>query len=259
MSALEEELTRLNVFIGKRLREKRRKLGLTLAQVGEGLGVSHQQIQKYEQGQTRASAAILHQIGQMYGVGLQFFVQGYASLCPHTNRKITDVVFHDPNGTLHVLLVEDDPADEFMIRSALESTNHKIHVFSVHDGAQALDFLRYKTMNVDFPRPDLILLDLSIPKRDGLNVLKEIKRDREIQDVPVVVLTNGISGQEMDTVYKNHAAGYVCKTEDPQIFQNKIVTLINYWSSVAVLPGTAQDQDHFLHEGKVEIQRAVGE
>ncbi len=244
MSTLEEDLMQLNIFIGKRLREKRRKLGLTLAQVGESLGVSHQQIQKYEQGQTRASAAILHQIAQMYGVNLQFFVQGYVSLYMRHEKRASNVIFHDPNKTLHVLLVEDDPADEFMLRSSLESTNHKINVFSVHDGAQALNFLRYKTMNVDFPRPDFILLDLSIPKRDGLHVLKEIKRDREIQVIPVIVLTNGINAQEMDTVYRNHAAGYISKTSDYQTFQDKITTLISYWSTVAVLPGTAQDQEY---------------
>ncbi|RZI45334.1 response regulator [Candidatus Finniella inopinata] len=244
MEYLADDLKELDVFIGRRLREKRHKLGFTLAQVGENLGISHQQIQKYEQAQSRVSAGVLYQISQFYGVSPHYFYQGFTPPNQRNEKKKSDVVFHNPSKELHILLVEDDPADELIMRRALDATNHKINLFCVHDGAQTIDFLRYKQdLNVDFPRPDLILLDINIPKRDGFNVLKEIKRDRLLQDIPVIVLTNGISVEEMLSVYQNYAAGYICKTFDYANFAANIATLINYWSSVVVLPGTSQDQD----------------
>lgn len=248
MDSLTDDLKELDVFIGKRLREKRHKLGFTLSQVGENLGISHQQIQKYEQSQSRISAGILYRIAQFYGESPQFFYQGFIPLYKRVEKPKNNLIFHNPSKMLHILLVEDDPADELIMRRALEATNHKINVFCVHDGAQTIDFLRYKKdINVDFPRPDLILLDLNIPKRDGFNVLKEIKRDRCIQDIPVVVLTNGISTEEMVNSYQNFASGYICKSFDNTSFQSNIHTLINYWSSVVVLPGTAQED--FLDDG----------
>jgi CheY-like chemotaxis protein len=153
----------------------------------------------------------------------------------------TDIISHNLEKPLSILLVEDDPTDELLTRRALEAADHKVHIFCVHDGAQAIEFLRYKTMNVDFPRPDIVLLDLNIPKRDGQTVLKEIKRDREIQDIPVIILTNSISVQEMIMVYKNQASGYISKSFDYDVFQKNMIGLVDYWSTVVVLPNTAQE------------------
>lgn len=251
MDSLTDDLKELDIYIGKRLRERRHKLGFTLAQVGENLGISHQQIQKYEQAQSRVSAGILYRIAQFYGETPQFFYQGFIPPYKRSQKLKNNLIFHNPHKPLHILLVEDDPADELVMRRALEASNHKISIFCVHDGAQTIDFLRYKKdINVDFPRPDLILLDLNIPKRDGFNVLKEIKRDRFIQDIPVIVLTNGISTQEMVNAYQNFASGYICKSFDYNSFQTNIHTLINYWSSVVVLPGTAQE--NFLEDENSE-------
>jgi DNA-binding response OmpR family regulator len=100
----------------------------------------------------------------------------------------------------------------------------------------ALDFLRNKTTSVDFPRPDVILLDLNIPKRDGATVLREIKRDRDISDIPVIIMTNSINFQEMISCYKSFAAGYICKPFDFDIFQNCIDSFARYWAQSVVLP-----------------------
>lgn len=237
-----EEIKELDVYVGKKLREKRQKLGMTLAYVAEKLCVSHQQIQKYEQAQSRISAGMLYHIGQLYGVPSQYFFDGFqATQQKKGERAGTDIISHNLEKPLSILLVEDDPTDELLTRRALEAADHKVNIFCVHDGAQAIEFLRYKTMNVDFPRPDIILLDLNIPKRDGQTVLKEIKRDREIQDIPVVILTNSISVQEMIAVYKNQASGYISKSFDYDVFQKNMIGLVEYWSTVVVLPNTAQD------------------
>jgi CheY-like chemotaxis protein/plasmid maintenance system antidote protein VapI len=239
-----ENIKELDMHVGKRLREKRQKLGMTLAYVAERLGVSHQQIQKYEQAQSRISAGMLYQIGQLYGVPSQYFFDGFQSSKQKLGEKrSTDIICHNREKALNILLVEDDPTDELLTRRALEAANHKVNIFCVHDGAQAIEFLRYKTMNVDFPRPDIVLLDLNIPKRDGHYVLKEIKRDRDIQDIPVVILTNSISVQEMISVYKNQASGYISKSFDFDLFQKSMVGFVEYWSLVVVLPNTSQDME----------------
>ena len=238
-----DEIRELDVYVGKRLREKRQKLGMTLAYVAEKLTVSHQQIQKYEQAQSRISAGMLYHVGQLYGVPSQYFFDGFQSSQQRKSGKVcTDVISHNHDKPLSILLVEDDPTDELLTRRALEGADRKVQIFCVHDGAQAVEFLKYKTMSVDFPRPDIVLLDLNIPKRDGQAVLKEIKRDRDIQDIPVIILTNSISVQEMITVYKNQASGYISKSFDYDIFQKNMVGLVDYWSTIVVLPNTAQDE-----------------
>ena len=234
----------LEEYVGRRLREKRQKLGMTLAYVAEKLSISHQQIQKYEQAQSRISAAILFQIGQVYGVPSHYFFEGYRSDIEKKPEipAPTDVITYREEKNLNILLVEDNPADELLTRRALEASKHKINVFCVHDGVQAIEFLRYKTLAADFPRPDVVLLDLNIPKRDGHTVLKEIKRDRDIQDIPVVILTNSISIQEMVSIYKNYASGYISKSFDYDVFEDSLIGFVNYWVSVVVLPNTAQEQ-----------------
>ncbi|MCX7338588.1 MAG: response regulator [Alphaproteobacteria bacterium] len=232
-------LKEIDIFVGKRLREKRQKLALTLAQVGEKLGVSHQQIQKYEQAQSRISASILFQIGQFYGVSSHYFFDGFQHQGKKSDSLNLGTISQDAVTVLNILLVEDDPADELLARRALESANIKINIFCVHDGVQALDFLRHGSVSIDFPRPDLVLLDLNIPKRDGHTVLKEIKRDREIQEIPVIILTNSISIQAMVNAYKNSASGFICKSFDYDHFEQSIAGLVNYWGSVVVLPSSA--------------------
>lgn len=232
----------LETYVGRRLREKRQKLGMTLAYVAEKLSISHQQIQKYEQAQSRISAPILYQIGQVYGVPSQYFFEGYKPSCEkNLESPLSDVITSREEKSLNILLVEDNPADELLTRRALEASQERLNIFCVHDGVQAIEFLRYKTLAADFPRPDVVLLDLNLPKRDGHAVLKEIKRDRDIQDIPVIVLSNSISIQEMISAYKNYACGYIVKSFDYDIFQEALIGFVKYWVSVVILPNTAKD------------------
>ena len=222
--------------IGKQLREKRTKRGFTLASIANQLGVSHQQIQKYEQAQSRVSAAMLYKFSKLFGVGIeQFFTDIQQNQNCDNTEKQSVVIDTSPRPLLNILIIEDNPADETITRKALENLNN-IKILCVHDGMQALEVLRYKTLCTDFPTPDLILLDVSIPKRDGISVLKEIKRDREIQNIPVVMLTNNVSSEVMMTSYKLGAAGYICKSFDYETFKDNLLDCVKYWSKVVVLP-----------------------
>lgn len=240
MKSTNELPKELDVYIGKRLRMKRQKLGLTLSDLGEKIGVSHQQIQKYEQAQSRISAILLYQLCQILGVESNYFFQGFSAFSKNTELASSDIIIPDHESPLNVLLVEDDAADELLTRRAFSECSVFVNLFTVHDGMAAMDFLRNKLISVDFPRPDIILLDLNIPKRDGATVLREIKRDRDLNDIPVIIMTNGINFQEMLSCYKAYASGYICKPFDYDVFQNNIDALARYWAKSVVLPNRSR-------------------
>lgn len=138
---------------------------------------------------------------------------------------------------IDVLLVEDDPGDELMTREAFEfnKVGNNLHV--VRDGEQALDFLYRRGEYANAIRPDLILLDLNLPKYDGRQVLEKIKSDEDLADIPVVILTT--SGAEEDIVrsYKLHANAYVTKPVDLDQFIAAVRQIDDFWVQVVRLPG----------------------
>ena len=113
-----------------------------------------------------------------------------------------------------VLLVEDDPGDVMMIREAFEESKQHGELYTVGDGKQALNFLRRAGGFTNAPRPGLILLDLSLPGRDGLEILAEVKTDADLLTIPVVVLTSSRSPEDIQRCYSLHANAYVTKPKD---------------------------------------------
>jgi CheY-like chemotaxis protein len=113
-----------------------------------------------------------------------------------------------------VLLVEDDPGDVLMIREAFEESKQCGELYVVGDGEQALNFLCRAGGFANAPRPGLILLDLSLPGRDGLEILGELKTDADLLTIPVVVLTSSRSPKDIQRCYSLHANAYVTKPKD---------------------------------------------
>ena len=113
-----------------------------------------------------------------------------------------------------VLLVEDDPGDVMMITEAFEESKQPGELYTVGDGGQALSFLRRAGGFTAAPRPGLILLDLSLPGRDGLEILAEVKTDGDLLTIPVVVLTSSRSPKDIQRCYSLHANAYVTKPKD---------------------------------------------
>lgn len=227
-------------YIGYKLREKRQKLNFTLSDIATRLGISLQQVQKYEQGKSRVPAIFLYKIARILGVTPDYFFEGIENINSSFLKSNTggDISFERPK-SINIFLVEDDPSDELLIRNILNTCKYKVKVFSTHDGEKALELLRNRKTISIFPRPDLILLDLNIPKRDGHHVLKEIKRDQDLCDIPVIILTNSISVKEMVSTYRNYAAGYICKSFDLEIFHQNIIKMIEYWADIVILPRMA--------------------
>ena len=230
----------LDHYIGKRLREKRLKRGLTLEDLSEKLNLSRQQLQKYETAQSRLSTTILYHLGLLLDVKPSYFFQGYANFQKKAQPPVANIIVPDRQSTLNILLIEDDAADQLLTRRAFEECSVNVNLLAMHDGIAALGFLRNESTSVDFPRPDLILLDLNIPKQDGASVLNELKSDPNLVDIPVIILTNSIDFKEMHSCYKAHAAGYLCKTFDFDVFQNNLDILAQYWALSAVLPNRSQ-------------------
>ena len=139
-----------------------------------------------------------------------------------------------------ILLVEDSPADIVLTREVLEESRILMNLEVVEDGQAALDHLARSTVDESIPKPDLILLDLNLPKRNGFEVLEEIKTDPDLRRIPVVVLTT--SDEEADVLesYNLHANGYITKPIDFEQFHGMIRAIEDFWFGVVRLPKRAE-------------------
>jgi len=135
-----------------------------------------------------------------------------------------------------VLLVEDDPGDVLMTREAFEHHRIRNTLHVVNDGEQALQFLHQTGEYVGAPRPGLILLDLNLPRRDGLEVLAELKEDPALRVIPVVILTTSQADEDILRSYALHANAYVSKPVDFERFIDVIRQIDNFFITVVELP-----------------------
>ena len=136
---------------------------------------------------------------------------------------------------VHVLLVEDDPGDVLMTKEAFEHYKLRNVLHVVTDGEQALHFLRRTGGYADAPRPGLILLDLNLPRLDGLEVLAELKADPVLKVIPVVILTTSQAQQDVLRSYALHANAYVSKPVDFETFMEVIRQIDNFFVTVVKL------------------------
>jgi len=138
--------------------------------------------------------------------------------------------------TIDILLVEDNPADIDLTKEALEECKIANNLYIVSDGENALAFLRKERNFRDKPRPDLILLDLNLPKIDGREILTEIKNDDNLKQIPVVILTTSESKEDITEMYKLHANCYITKPVDINQFIKVVQSIGDFWFSIVKLP-----------------------
>ena len=143
----------------------------------------------------------------------------------------------DDNTAIHLLLVEDDPGDVLMTQEALASAKilHELHV--VNDGESAVAFLQREGEHAGAPRPDLVFLDLNLPRMDGREVLALVKADESLRSIPVVVLTTSSAEEDVLRSYGLHANAYVTKPVDFQAFMHVVRQIDDFFLTVARLPG----------------------
>src|SRR6202046_4752931 len=141
---------------------------------------------------------------------------------------------------IEVLLVEDSPGDVRLTREAFKDAKVHIHLNVAADGVEAMDFLKREGKHANAPRPDLILLDLNLPKKDGREVLEEIKKSPTLKIIPVVILTTSASEADILKSYRLHANCYITKPVSLDGFLTVVKSIDNFWLSVVKLPRERQ-------------------
>ncbi len=137
----------------------------------------------------------------------------------------------------HILLIEDNPGDVRLTQEAFKESKNKIQLEVVTDGVEAINYLRKEPPFEQMPTPDLILLDLNIPKWDGKEVLSVIKADDMLKRIPVVVLTTSNAGVDILKTYDLHANCFINKPIDYDKFFDIIHKIEEFWLSTAIVPG----------------------
>ncbi|AZL16257.1 response regulator [Rickettsiales endosymbiont of Stachyamoeba lipophora] len=226
-------INNLDLFVGKKIKFFRNKMNWPLKVLASQIDVSIQQLQRYEQGVNKISATLLYQVAKIFEVSIKCFFEGIeeeSSLPGDVN-------------VFNILLVEDDSKDEFLLRKALSDFPEKLNIYSFHDGQEALNFIKAMGTTtqqaIQFPIPDLIMVDLHLPAVNGLELLKEIKRRKELQSIPVIMLTNSISNQNMQNAYSLQASGFIRKSFSFQDFKEQLHKVLKYWTQTVLLPTKA--------------------
>jgi two-component system response regulator len=137
---------------------------------------------------------------------------------------------------IEILLVEDSATDVMLAEEALEYAKMRNNLHVVKDGVEAMAFLRKERQYAEVPRPDLILLDLNMPRKEGREVLAEVKADDDLKNIPVVVLTTSQAQEDVLQAYGLHANCYISKPVDFEQFANVVRAIDQFWFTVVTLP-----------------------
>lgn len=137
---------------------------------------------------------------------------------------------------IEILLVEDNPGDVRLTKEAINEGNISNNLYVVGDGIEALDFLRKKGNYGNAPRPDIVLLDLNLPKKNGREVLAEIKADALLKSIPVIILSTSEAENDVQKSYELNANCYVTKPVDLDDFMNVVKSIEDFWLSIVKLP-----------------------
>lgn len=226
----------IDCYIGKKLRFIRKKHKLTQADLAKHIGVSHQQVQQYEIGESRLSANTLFQLASIFNVNPGYFFEGAAPVNAVKNSIAQEnLLCTERYRPLKILIVEDNEPEEVLLRKAIEQSEHKTAVYSVSNGEEALEFLRESADKCyDEKRPDIMFLDLNMPKKNGHEVLKFMKKNETYRDIQTIVFTNSINPEDMEESYKYFCSSYMKKSDDFRTLCEMIKKVINYWYMIVM-------------------------
>lgn len=149
---------------------------------------------------------------------------------------------HQPPKPVDILLVEDNPGDADLAREALENTKLNNRLYVVDDGEKAMSFLLREGPYAEMPRPDLILLDLNLPRKDGRQVLAEIKLNDDLKRIPVVILTTSQAEEDVIRTYDLHANCYITKPINLNQFLHVVRSIESFWLSIVILPPKGEEK-----------------
>ena len=135
-----------------------------------------------------------------------------------------------------VLLVEDNPADVRLLQEAFSESPGPYELYTVIDGEAAVDFVQRRNEHADKPRPDLVLLDINLPKRNGHDVLQTLKQTPGLVRIPVLMLTSSDSVMDAGKAYDHHANAYICKPSEVGDYFKVVAAVKQFWLSIVQLP-----------------------
>lgn len=222
-------INELDLYLGKRVKAFRTKMRWPLKTLAMKLGISIQQLQRYETGMNKISASLLYTIAHELNTDVAFFYEGYKGL-----PKSLPL----PQTPSNILLIEENKDDEALFRQALMEFPEKLNVFSCHDGEEAINFFRKleESSALFFPKPDLIFLDLTIPVINGFDVLRDIKHRLSLQNTPVVVFSRNSSHEDMLKSYCLHASGFINMSFSYSEIKEQLHKTLAYWINTVILP-----------------------
>jgi len=224
------------VFIGQRIRERRKLLNLNQSDLAEMMGFSYQQMQKYETGASHVSAGKLLLFAKILNVPPSYFYEGIPLEETIGKRLDSHIIQKDRAEPLRILLVEDNPADVILFKKALHNCSEQTDVHSIHDAETVMDFLLNHEKKFGRKPPDILVLDLSMPRLSGMELLKAVKKHPKTRELPVIVLTNSVNVKDMIESYREGAAGFIQKCVDLEEYMESLDVVMKYWSKTVVLP-----------------------
>lgn len=233
---MNEQTNEISHYIAKRLREKRQAAKLNRVAMAYQSDISLVQLRNYESGRSKISAAHLYQCAHTMGVDINYFFKGLKNLTRRIPSTQDNAIQKGQSCALNVLLIEDNDACIYLTRRAFESSSHAVTLNVMDDYECLFSFLRKQTPSLPFPHPDIIILDLNLPKVDGISILREIKQDDALSDIPVIILSNSTNVKDMITCYQEQASGYMQKPFDIDVLETNIDILAHYWAHTVVLP-----------------------
>lgn len=226
------------VYIGQRIRERRKLLGLNQSELAGLMGFSYQQMQKYETGASHVSAGKLLLFARILNVPPSHFYDGL-NLDENIGKRIGEkVIQRTRTEPLRILLVEDNPADVILFKKAISACPEPTDVHTIHDAETVMDFLQNHEAKYGRKQPDIVVLDLSMPRLSGMELLKLIKKNPKTLELPVMILTNSINIGDMMESYRQGAAGFIQKSAGMQEYAESMEVVTKYWSKIVALPGT---------------------
>lgn len=223
-------------FVGAKMKERRKILKLSQMQLAELMGLSYQQIQKYESGVNKFTLNRLLQLAKVLNTSPAYFYEGAKIDFGIGNEKRSDLIKNVRTRPLSILLVEDNAGDIMLFEKGIKNCGHPIDLHSIKDSHQVMDFLSHHESKYGRPRPDLIMMDINMPKIDGLTLLKQIKKNNLLSDIPIIMMTHSVNTKEMMESYKFSAAGFVQKAQQYEDYCKNLCNIVNYWSETVILP-----------------------
>jgi CheY-like chemotaxis protein len=236
---VEEHNKILDKFVGSKIRERRKALCLTQAELAELLRLSPQQVQRYESGENTISMTSVLTISKVLNVKPEFFYENAPFSEEPERAKASGIILKETNRTIRILLVEDEHSDELLFRKAAEKSSVPSDIRAIQNPENVMDFLLNHKTKYNAEQPDLVIMDINMPRLNGIELLKKIRDDEKLKHLPVIMLTNSVRSKDMLESYASFANGFVQKNSDLLKFFEDVDVILQYWCRTIVLPSAA--------------------